>query len=407
MTCLERSSDGRDATLAVFLKGNKQNFEDLMGFLENQNINVEEMPEIEMKKTPDFAYFDEGFKINIQTNRWSFYELRSFINSYTNTWDEDSLLRETMSKELRTCDENKVFDDKFFVELSRKIDHCEDLYYQESSSISLFMNGILKIFNNNLELNWAAARIKDIQKGNLRYLCHVPTTIIRKEIIKYCASDSNSNCDNKNIIAKPIDFNGEHLADVIVCPGPYSPRKNVINKFLDFVIMHIDDFVYGDIIHKRRIFKLEAEIAELKNQQIFVRPVEEERKEVVKKKLRLLILGAAHASNNNIINTCHNFGFDKNKIDVHSDYDKLQHFDTNNLLKSRTHYDGLVIGPIPHSMQGGFNLIKSLKEEPERYPPFVIVCEKNQHLKITKSSLTNAMRELVEKIDKIDEYDVE
>jgi len=115
---------------------------------------------------------------------------------------------------------------------------------------------------DNLQTNSGKRYVKTIAEFNM-------PEQTRKEIIKYCDSDSNSNCDNKNIIAKPIDFNGEHLADVIVCPGPYSPRKNVINKFLDFVIMHIDDFVYGDIIHKRRIFKLEAEIAELKNQQIF------------------------------------------------------------------------------------------------------------------------------------------
>ena len=170
MTCLNRSNDNKEATLAVFMKGNKEKADDLMGFLKNQNIDITFMPEVERKNIPEFAYFDEGFKINIHTNRWSFYELRSYITSYTNTLDEDSLLRETMSKELRTCDENKVFDDRFFVELSRKIDACEDLYYEVDSDIAIFMNGILKILAENLELNWAATKIKKIKKETLVYI---------------------------------------------------------------------------------------------------------------------------------------------------------------------------------------------------------------------------------------------
>ena len=400
MTCLKRNVDGNEATLAVFLKGNKENADDLMGFLKNQHIDVTRMPEIEKKSVSEFAYFDEGFKINIHTHRWSFYELRSYINTYTNTWEEDSLLRETMSKELRTCDESKAFDDKFFVELSRKIDHCEDLYYQESSSIALFMNGILKIINENLDLNWAAAKLKDIRKDELNYLCYVPTTIIRKDII------NSFDCDKKTTIVKPIEFCGEHLADIVVCPSPYSPKNTVINKFLDFLIMHIDDFVYGDLKHKRRIFKLEAEIARLKNKQINIRPTVEERKEDVKKKLRLIVLGASEVNNDVILSLCRKAGFDKNRIDLHTDYDKLQHFDTNNLLLIRTHYDGIVIGPMPHSIKGNLNLIQTMKAEPQNYPPHVIVCDKDQHLKFSKNTVKAALNELIKKIHSIDDYAV-
>jgi len=400
MTCLKRSKASNEATLAVFLKGNKDDADDLMGFLRNQNIDITFMPEIEKKGIPEFAYFDEGFKINIHTNRWSFYELRSYINSYTNTWDEDSLLRETMSKELRTCDENKVFDDRFFVELSRKIDHCEDLYYEENSSIDFFMNGILKIFNENLELNWSATKLKGIRQNYSDHLYYVPTTIIRKEIIKSFESDK------KETIIKPINFCNEHLADIVLSPSPYSPKKSVINKFLDFVIMHIDDFIFGDLKHKRRIFKLEAEIAELKNEQLTTRPVLEERTEHVKRKLRLIIIGGSRIKNDIILSLCRKAGFDKRNIDLHTDYGKLPSFDTNNLLKIRSKYEGIIIGPMPHSMKNCFNLIHDLREKPQDYPPFVEAADKEQHLKVTKNSLKIALDKLCKKMHAVDNYAV-
>ncbi len=400
MTCLKRNETQKTATLAVFLKGNKNKTEDLMGFLKNQNIDITFMPEIERKSVPEFAYFDEGFKVNVHTNRWSFYELRSYINSYTNTLDEDSLLRETMSKELRTCDETKAFDDKFFVELSRKIDRCEDLYYEENLSITLFINGILKVLTENLELNWAAARLKDIKQDHLNHLCYVPTTIIRKDILRSFESDK------KETLTKSIDFCNEHLADIVVSPSPYSPKKSVINKFIEFVIMHIDDFIYGDILHKRRIFKLEAEIAKLKRGQLPVRPVFEERTEHIKRKLRLIIIGASQVSSDVILSLCRKAGFDKRNIELHTDFDKLTNFDTNCLLKMRTKYEGIIVGPIPHSMKHGFSLISLIETEPQNYPPFIVTREKDQHLKITKNVLKKALEDLSLKIKQVDNYEV-
>ena len=400
MTCLNRSNDNQEATLAVFMKGNKEKADDLMGFLKNQNIDITFMPEVERKNIPEFAYFDEGFKINIHTNRWSFYELRSYITSYTNTLDEDSLLRETMSKELRTCDENKVFDDRFFVELSRKIDAWEDLYYEVDSDIAIFMNGILKILSENLELNWAAAKIKKIKKETLVYLCHVPTKLPQHYI-----HSSLKELENKLII-KPIIFCGEHLADIIMSPSPYSPKKSVINKFIDFIIMHIDDFIYGDFRYKKRVTELENEIAELKKIDYKPRPIKTARTEFVKKQLNLIILGDSQINNDIILSLCKKQGFDPKNVELHTDYSKLPNFDTNILLKRKTKYDGILIGPIPHSMKNGFDLIRIMETEPRNYPPFTMLHNRDSSLKITRNTLEKSLKNLIEKIMSIDEYAV-
>ena len=52
-------------------------------------------------------------------------------------------------------------------------------------------------------------------------------------------------------------------------------------------------------------------------------------------------------------------------------------------------------------------MIKSMKNEPERFPPFVIAYEKEGHLKISKTSLKNALDELTKKLEQIDEYEVD
>ena len=178
MTCVEKAKDSGKVKLAVFLKGKKEHLKDLMGFLQNQKVDCSEIPQQQQREMQEFAYFDEGFHMIVEPDRWSFYELKSYIQTYANTWDDDVVLRDTLLQELRTCDEGLIFDEHFYLELSKQIDKCEDRYYQENMSTSLFISGILKVLRHNLQLYWAAAKLIEIKKPRLRTIqCMLINTI--------------------------------------------------------------------------------------------------------------------------------------------------------------------------------------------------------------------------------------
>jgi hypothetical protein len=403
MTCLEGQQERDQVKLAVFLKAKNEHLKNLMGFLRNQNINCSEIAPAQRKEMQEFAYFDQGFFISIKPNRWSFYELKSFIQTYANTCEEEVVLRDTLLEELKTCDEDLIFDDRFYVQLTRKIDNCENQYYQENMSISLFLNGILRILRENLQLYWAAVKLTNNQPPQADYFNQVPPSLERREIIKACDKKTS-----EFVIKAPIEFCGEPLADFFLRPGPFSPEQSVINKFLSQVIMQIDSFIYGHINHKSEIFCLKKEIEELKKQHTQSTVLPPEREQKTRKKLRLIIIGGSHLSTGQILSAFSQFGFEKQNIELHTEWDKYRSFDTNNLLAVRSRYDGIMLGPIPHKMKGnspdGDDLIVQMQNYPDKYPSFVVVRDKRGDLKITKSSLKEAIKELISKTEKVGSY---
>jgi len=68
----------------------------------------------------------------------------------------------------------------------------------------------------------------------------------------------------------------------------------------------------------------------------------------------LIIIGASRIKKDLMLGLCKHAGFDKKNIDIYKDYNKLKHFDTTNLLKIMSKYEGIIIGPMPHSMKNCF-----------------------------------------------------
>ncbi len=403
MTYLKRGQDKNQVKIVVFHKGTREHLKNLIGFLRNQNINCSEIPQQDKKKMEELSYFNEGFYITLDPDRWSFYELRSYIQTYADSCEEDAVLRDTLRQELSTCDEDIVFDDQFYVQLTTEIDKCKNLYYQENMSISLFLSSLLKLLRQNLQLYWAAAKLMDIQTRRVSYLNLDPPSLPRNDILKSCSSSPSG-----SVFRQTIEFCGMHIADIYGKPGPFSPAPSVTNKFLLYVITHIENFIYGHLIHKMETYRLKSELAELRKQQQPSTPLPPEREQITRKKHRLLLLGDTQLSNGQIYSAFSHFDFDRKNIELHTEWDKYRAYDTNSLLAVRSRYDGILLGPMPHSMKGdlsdGDGLIAQMQHEPDRYPPFVVLRDKRGKLKITKESLKSAIKDLVFKLDQVSSY---
>ncbi len=407
MTRVKEGQQNNQIKLAVFLKGKKEHLIDLMGFLKNQKIRCSSIPSQNRSAIQEFNYFDDGFFIKVEPGRWSFYELKSFIQSYADSCREDVLLRETLLEEFKTCDEKLIFDDHFYVQLSREIDRIEERYYQENMSISLYLSGVLKLLKQNLQLYWAASKIKDISTNNITYLNHDPPSFDKKEIIKACEHEIS-----EELIKEPIIFCDEHIADFFLRPGPFSPQKKVLEKFLEHVIMHIDAFIYGHLNFKMETYRLKCEIAELKRskeeESSFPIPSDPVREQKTKKKLRFIMIGATHLSTGQVLSAFSQYGYDKKNVELNVEWDKYKSFDVNNLLAVRCRYDGVLLGPIPHRMKGeaahGEDLIVQMQNEPDIYPPFIVIRDKRGDLKITKSSLKESIQQLTDLVEKVGLY---
>lgn len=404
MTVLNHCKTTGMVDLAVFLKGKTGHMEDLMGFLGNQGIQCDVLPHDQRDSMQEFVYFDEGFSARIDPDRWTYSELKNYIQTYTHTWTDDVMVRDTFLEELRTCDESIVFDDRFYVELSRKIDQLEDRYYQESLSISLFLSGILKIMSQNLQLYWAAVRLKDYRANDvMEYLNYYPPTHPQKTIIKACRKTPP-----KSVLKRSLIFHDEHIADFFIKPGPFSPREAVITKFLDYVFMMIDDFIYGDLNYKRVTYRLNREITELRSQQEKLNMILPERKAKTKEKFHLLLLGATDLSHGIIFSEFQRGGYSKHRVDLRTEYEKFHSFNTNDLRLPGSGYDGILLGPVPHKMRGDFpegaDLIEQMTAHPDQYPLFTVIRNRTGLLKITKTSLRTALKELDNKLQQMEAY---
>ncbi|OGV53906.1 MAG: hypothetical protein A2X49_15615 [Lentisphaerae bacterium GWF2_52_8] len=409
LTKVERCENSGLVRLAAFLKERRERTEDLIGFLRNQNIECSEILPDDPGWSNEFSYFDVGFYLSFAAERWSFYEFRSFLSAYVESWDEDVLIRD----ELSAPDQSggaavQIFDDTAYLQLYQEIDRCKERYYRESMSISLFIDGILKLLVQNLQLYWAAARLMDMQSGKLTYLNYFPPSLPRREILRGYESSTTKT------VKKPIIFCEEEIAELFLRPGPFSPSRKTIDDFLTHILLHVDDFLYGDLIHKRISYRLRKELAELKQNnespadEVPASPIEEERGHKARRKLHLLLLGASQLSSGQAYGEFARFGFDKKNVELHTEYSKLKSFDINNLLLIRSRCDGILLGALPHRMKGnlldGDSLILQMEQNPKAYPPFVVLRDKGGGLKITKTSLHEGLCQLVEKIEKIGKY---
>ncbi|HKK18811.1 MAG TPA: hypothetical protein VJ952_09050 [Opitutales bacterium] len=361
--------------------------------------DVAQFPEHDRSKIEEFALFDHGFLVTTNAAGWSFYELRNYIQTYANTWDDDYLLHDSPVHELQTCSEERDFDHEFYVNLIQKIDAVEDRYFKSGSDISHFFDGILKLIRNNLDLYWCAAEYLDATRGKLSYQQHVPSSLSKRDILIKLRKRSS-----RNLISREVRFNeGEILARLHLKPGPFSPKRAVIHSFLDLVVRHVDDFLHGIVSHAREVAELHREIADLRRDidhpaQVFT----PERERRAKVDIRLVLIGASMIREKAALSIFQNHGF--SEIDIFSDYKQIKHLDSNTLLRQRSRYDGILLGPMPHSTKGngdGTNLIQRILNEPDRYPPSVEVRTNSGQLRITKQSLKDAITNLEEHLQKI------
>jgi len=413
LECLEPVSDDGMVRVGIFLKEVKDShFNDLLGFLRNQYIECyyfdEPLPDnIQQKLT----YFDECFFITFEARRWSFFDLRRYVKAYITAWDEKiSFCGEYLDDVLRTKD-GVVFNDSFYLQLSRYIDRCEDMYYNEKSSLALFINGILKLIRENLQVYWAAAKLENFETGKLDYINYYPASTQPHKAV----AESTATIKSDNIITYKVDFRNERIAEFFISPSPFSPARDIIDTFVSYIIMHIDDFIYGAVSHKKEVFRLRQKISELQDYNAslteylqkktsgnidFAEPELDSEHQLEPKDLRVYVIGAAHISKSQLISEFTAAGFDKKNVNTMLEYKgtktKIQ---INNLLRDRARYDVLLFGPEPHN-----SILQLIEDEPERYCRFVRVEDKEGHLKITKKSLKTALGKVTEMMHEFNNY---
>ncbi|GEM_PF-1548595 len=400
---LERQQGTKDVRLAIFLKGDLNHLDDLRGFLENQKIKCRPFPEHLRSRMTEFNYFDDGFIFAIHPERWTFYEIRSYIQKYIEQQNENAVLRDFMLDDFESSHADQLFDEQFYLSLTREIHKYKRVYFEESHSISLLIAGVLKLIRQNLCLYWSAVRLLNINNNKLDYINFDPPSAPRRPIIRIANGG-----EEHGAIRVPVEFCGEMIAEFIVQPGPFSPSVKEVNRFLKHVSMLLDDFFYADLRFKRVTFKLYSELSKLKQVQTPTRPIPEDREEKIRKKWQLLVLAATELSAPVILSECAKFGFERNNIELFTDFSKFHHFDANNLLVHRCRFDGILLGPMPHKIQGDFgsysSLIEKMQSEPSRYPIFEVLRNPNGDLVLSKKSLRMALDKLVLKLDEVSEY---
>jgi len=410
LSCTGEKNQDDLITVQVFLKDVEESHKTaLKTFLTNQNISVSPLrDEPDGIYSVERSYFDDGFEISYSPHRWQFYAMRDYLYAYLSSWETDFSFA---SNHLRKTNSNKseiIFSDKFYVDLSRLIDSIEDQYYLTNRSIAIFLNGILKVFKENLQLYFACALLQDYNTGKIEYLNFTPETISKDKI-----RDKINDTLSSEILKYPLFFNNEHIADFYFHISPYTPELTVIKEFTEYLLAMIDDFIYSDILFRKETFKLKSRITELeklipeKYENIKIEDSRTENQALEKSRVRLILIGASEINEGKILSTITKAGFDKKKIQIYTEYQKFKSIDINNLKKIRSRYDGILLGPMPHKMHGDMNgesLIGIMQNNSEEYPPFTVIRDKAHKLKISKSSLKDALEELENKLRLVNTY---
>jgi len=109
----------------------------------------------------------------------------------------------------------------------------------------------------------------------------------------------------------------------------------------------------------------------------------------------VIIIGDSAVKTNHILGIVKEYGYDKDNVKLYLDYDKLTNLEFRN-FQYNDKIDGVIVGPVPHSAKGRgdySSIIQTITEE-EGYPKVIRCQAEGGNLKITKSSLHKAMKEL-------------
>lgn len=107
---------------------------------------------------------------------------------------------------------------------------------------------------------------------------------------------------------------------------------------------------------------------------------------------KILVVGDSAVSKDILINIARKYGIKENRIEFELDYTRLTNYDFSKLKNSMT-YSDVLVGPIPHKVEGigGFSSFLAMTaSNPEEFPK-IIKLESSNELKITKNSFINGL----------------
>lgn len=107
---------------------------------------------------------------------------------------------------------------------------------------------------------------------------------------------------------------------------------------------------------------------------------------------KILVVGDSRVNKNDLIGIAKKMGIRENRLEFELDYNRLHNYDFSNLKNSMT-YSDVLVGPLPHKVEGieGFSSFLSMVDDsPEDFPK-VIRLEASNELKITKESFKNGL----------------
>lgn len=107
---------------------------------------------------------------------------------------------------------------------------------------------------------------------------------------------------------------------------------------------------------------------------------------------KILVIGDSRVNKDDLIAIAKKYGIRENRLEFELDYTRLHNYNFSKLQNSMT-YSDVLVGPIPHKVEGieGFSSFLAMVEAcPEEFPK-VIKLEASNELKITKESFKNGL----------------
>lgn len=104
---------------------------------------------------------------------------------------------------------------------------------------------------------------------------------------------------------------------------------------------------------------------------------------------KILVIGDSRINNNDLLITAKKMGIDKDRIELVTEYKKLQHYNFRK-LEYNMNYSDILVGPMPHKVKDYENFIATVEKNQEKYPKMIKITSSNE-LKISKSTLKEAL----------------
>lgn len=109
---------------------------------------------------------------------------------------------------------------------------------------------------------------------------------------------------------------------------------------------------------------------------------------------KILVIGNSRVSKDDLTAIAKKYGIREDRLEFELEYTRLHNYNFGNLKNSMA-YSDVLVGPLPHKVEGidGFSSFLAMVEScPEEFPK-VIKLEASNELKITKESFKNGLLE--------------